>query len=261
MYNLKRKKRNGMIFKINAYKIGSASAKALADALGCYRIKPTFTRKLRHVIINWGKQSNTNVGFIEGKDLNSPSAVAKASNKLLTFQALEDKNYLPIWTTSIADAEELLVNYGKIYCRTNLTSHSGNGIVIAEFPDQLVNAPLYTVNAKHKDEYRIHVFKGRVIDVQKKKRKLDHEGITASGIRNLANGWIYARSDVSVPTKATAAAIDAVHTVGLDFGAVDIGYNQHLDKAILFEINTAPGLTGTTLEKYAEALTNYLGEL
>jgi hypothetical protein len=250
-----------MIFKINAYKIGSASAKALADALGCYRIKATFIRKLRHVIINWGKQSNINVGFIAGKDLNSPQAVAKASNKLLTFQSLSGKSYLPLWCTTKSEAEGLLVNYGKIYCRTTLTDHSGNGIVIAEVPDDLVNAPLYTVNAKHKDEYRVHVFKGEIIDVQKKKRKLDHEGVTASGIRNLANGWIYARRDVVLPASVASAAVDAVTTLGLDFGAVDIGHRVLDDRAILFEINTAPGLSGTTLEKYTEAFTNYLGGL
>lgn len=250
-----------MIFKINAYKIGSASAKALADTLNIKRIKPTFQRKLHHVIINWGKQSNTQVGFIQGKDLNSPSAVGKACNKLLTFQTLENKSYLPIWCTSHTEAVELLATYDKIYCRTDLTGHSGNGIVIAESVTQLVTAPLYTVAAKHKDEYRIHVFKGEVIDVQKKKRKLEFQDVPSTGIRNLANGWIYARSDVVVPSKVIDAAIDAVTTLGLDFGAVDIGYNQHLDKAILFEVNTAPGLSGTTLEKYTQVFKNYLENL
>jgi hypothetical protein len=250
-----------MIFKINAYKIGSQSAKDLANALDIKRIKPTFVRKLRHIIINWGKQSNTQVGFIQGKDLNNPSAVARACNKLLTFTSLSNKSYLPIWCTDKGTALELLSIYGKIYCRTNLTGHSGSGIVIAEFPEQLVDAPLYTVNAKHKDEYRVHVFKGEVIDVQKKKRKLDFEGISASGIRNLANGWVYARNDVTIPSEVTNAAIDAVSSLGLDFGAVDIGWNQHLAKAILFEVNTAPGLVGTTLEKYTEAFKNYLENL
>ena len=249
-----------MIFKLNPYKMGSQSGKALAQSLSILRIKSTFSRKLRHTIINWGNPHNTNVGFIQGKDLNNPEAVRKASNKLLTFQALSGKNYLPLWCTTKSEAEELLVNYGKIYCRTLLTGHSGSGIVIAEFQDQLVDAPLYTVNAKHKDEYRVHVFKGRVIDVQKKKRKLNHEGITASGVRNLANGWVYARNDISVPDKVISAAVDAIATLGLDFGAVDIGYRVVGDKAILFEVNTAPGLFGTTLEKYTEAFIKHMEE-
>ncbi len=250
-----------MIFKINAYKIGSQSAKDLANALGVKRIKPTFVRKLRHVIINWGKQSNTQVGFIQGKDLNNPSAVARACNKLLTFTTLSDKDYLPRWCTDLDTAKELLGIYGKIYCRTDLTGHSGNGIVIAETPEQLVSAPLYTVSAKHKDEFRVHIFKGEVIDVQKKKRKLDWSGESGSGIRNLANGWIYARHDIVLPIEVTTASIDAVNSLGLDFGAVDIGWNQHLAKATLFEVNTAPGLAGTTLEKYTQAFKNYLENL
>lgn len=250
-----------MIFKINAYKIGSQSAKALAQSLGTLRITPRFRRKLRHVIINWGKQSNTQVGFIQGKDLNNPSAVARACNKLLTFTSLSDKEYLPIWCTDKGTALELLSIYGKIYCRTNLTGHSGSGIVIATTPDELVDAPLYTVSAKHRDEYRVHVFKGDVIDVQKKKRKLDWSGNAGSGIRNLANGWVYARHDVSIPIEVTHAATDAVVSLGLDFGAVDIGWNSHLGKATLFEVNTAPGLVGTTLEKYTEAFNTYLENL
>jgi len=48
-------------------------------------------------------------------------------------------------------------------------------------------------------------------------------------------------------------ALAAVSALGLDFGAVDIIYNEHENQYYVLEVNTAPGLEGTTVEKYAEA--------
>jgi glutathione synthase/RimK-type ligase-like ATP-grasp enzyme len=43
-------------------------------------------------------------------------------------------------------------------------------------------------------------------------------------------------------------AVAAVNTLGLDFGAVDIA--ECGDHAVVFEVNTAPGIDGTTVSKY-----------
>jgi hypothetical protein len=145
----------------------------------------------------------------------------------------------------------------SIYCRTSLTSHSGGGIVIAKNILDLVEAPLYTLGTKHKYEYRVHVFRESVIDVQQKKRRLNWTG-GDTGIRNHSNGYVYARADINYPVEIEQAAIQAVKILGLDFGAVDIGYRERDNKVFLFEVNTAPGLTGTTLVKYAQAFKDYL---
>jgi D-alanine-D-alanine ligase-like ATP-grasp enzyme len=39
----------------------------------------------------------------------------------------------------------------------------------------------------------------------------------------------------------------------LDFGAIDIIYNESRDQAYVLEVNTAPGLTGQTIQSYADA--------
>ena len=52
-------------------------------------------------------------------------------------------------------------------------------------------------------------------------------------------------------------AVDCVNHIGLDFGAVDIIYNNRDDVCYLLEVNTAPGLQGTTLEKYKDAVEKY----
>jgi hypothetical protein len=201
------------------------------------------------------------------KDLNKHSAIAIACNKLKTFETLSaaEFEYLPDWCTTRYDACNMLymaTNGGErlgkesIYCRTSLTSHSGGGIVIAKNIHDLVDAPLYTVGSKHKYEYRVHVFRESVIDVQQKKRRLNWTG-GDTGIRNHSNGYVYARADINYPVEIEQAAIQAVKLLGLDFGAVDIGYRERDNKVFLFEVNTAPGLVGTTLGKYTQTFKEY----
>jgi D-alanine-D-alanine ligase-like ATP-grasp enzyme len=87
--------------------------------------------------------------------------------------------------------------------------------------------------------------------VQQKKRRHDHDNPNWQ-VRNHANGFIYARSDVNPPAAVLDAAKKALAATGLDFGAVDVIWNQHAGRAFVLEINTAPGLEGTTVEEYKE---------
>jgi hypothetical protein len=246
-----------MRIKIAPYKMGSKSAKVLARSLGVLRVRDSYSPKRRDIIINWGK--STLRTQYPSQVINHPDAVRIAANKLLTYQALEAAGFthVPLWCTTRYKADQLLYTSSEggeresaIYCRTTLTGHSGSGIVIASNSLDLVDAPLYTVKTKSKYEYRVHVFQGQLLDVQQKKKRLNWDGPSTEGIRNFSNGWIYARNDIDCLPLVTNAAIEAVNILGLDFGAVDIGYNQHENKCYLFEINTAPGLEGTTLQLY-----------
>ena len=257
-----------MRFKVFPYKKVSKSANALANALNTYKVSSDYNAYRSDIIINWGNSRPSAILHAD-HDLNKHSAIAIACNKLKTFTTLEANGfeYLPLWCTTRYEADQLLYtssNGGEkesaIYCRTTLTGHSGSGIIIAKNTYELVDAPLYTVATKHKYEFRVHVFKGEVIDVQQKKKRLDYQG-PSTGIRNFSNGFVYARCDIDVPSNVLSAGVGAVNGLGLDFGAVDIGYRQRDDRAFVFEVNTAPGLIGTTLEKYTQAFTNYLGEL
>jgi glutathione synthase/RimK-type ligase-like ATP-grasp enzyme len=250
-----------MTLKVFPYKLGSLSAKRLARALRVLRVGHTYNAKRSDIIINWGNSKPPHFKWLND-DLNKPHAIALASNKLKTFNTFIEKGFfhLPAFTTSKDVAKEVINSGDIIYCRSTVTGHSGRGIVIASNSNELINAPLYTVKTKHKDEYRVHVFKGEVLDVQKKKRKLGFTG-RSSGIRNYSNGWVYARADVAIPDMLCPIAIQAVELLGLDFGAVDIGHRIIDNKFFVFEVNTAPGLEGSTLDKYAKAIYNYYSKL
>lgn len=139
--------------------------------------------------------------------------------------------------------------------------HGGAGITIHHkelYPTPLsTNADFWVQYIKKSAEYRIHVFNGKVIDCVQKRKRIGKE-VTSSMIRNHANGWIFCRNNVTLPDNAKSMAIYAIESLGLNFGAVDLIYNKHYNKYYVLEINTAPGLEGTTLEIYATMLKDAL---
>ena len=144
-------------------------------------------------------------------------------------------------------------------CRTKLTGHSGEGIVIATQADELVDAPLYVKYIPKKDEYRVHVFDNRVIDIQKKGRRKDVEEANFQ-VRNHANGFVYMREGIDPPNAVTDSALQVMQHVSLHFGAVDVIWNEKHKRAVVLEINTAPGLEGSTIHSYANAFNELRGD-
>jgi hypothetical protein len=93
--------------------------------------------------------------------------------------------------------------------------------------------------------------------MKRKRQEIDNDNVNYQ-IRNADNGWVYCRGGVNPPRDVLSASRRAVSALGLDFGAVDVGWNQHHESAAVYEVNTAPGLEGTTLDKYYEAIANRL---
>lgn len=258
---------------IYPYNMTSKSSRALAKNLNCLRVYPNRNYRPRnnHLIINWGNSQEPTWGQMElleqdyfinlngAKLLNSWEYVQTACNKYEALSRLADCDVqVPDFKVYKEDAVFWTEHGHKVFCRTTLSGHSGRGIIIASTPEELVSASLYTRSINKKDEYRVHVFNGQIIDYQQKKKKLDFDGIFNPEIRNHGNGWIFARENVILPDNVAEQAIKAVTTLGLDFGAVDICTEEETLKAYVFEVNTAPGLVGTTLIKYTETIKRLL---
>lgn len=238
--------------------MSSKSGRDLAHSLGAIRVYPdrNYRQKQNHTIINWGNSSFPNWYAFGDGFLNHPYKVSLAANKRKTFDQflLKGVDHLD-WTDDTECAQSWVDGGSKVYGRKTLTGHSGSGIIIfdAETITTPQECPLYTLETKAKYEYRIHLGNNGdyLIDSVMKKKKSGHEG-GIRGIRNHSNGWIYAREGVVVPPKVMEASIKAIKALDLDFGAVDVGYNANEDKAYVYEVNTAPGLVGTTLEHYTK---------
>ena len=240
-----------MRYRILPYKQGSKSAKALADALGGKVLKlegSKYVQRPSDCVINWGRS----VAHLSGI-LNPGALTVAASNKLLFFNRMKEVNpdIIPkFWVNK----EEIPDDAYPIVCRTILSGHSGAGIVIASDSSGLVDAPLYVQYVKKQDEYRIHCGKiqdgGRVLAVQRKARRNECETPNWQ-IRSHANGFNFVREGVNPPEHAIWAALQAFEATSLDFGAIDVIFNNQQGKAYVLEINTAPGLEGQTIADYA----------
>lgn len=219
------------------------------------RTNSTYRYREGDVIFNYGCSSYRNLSPTD-PIFNNPSSVGIAANKLEAFHQLPDEVCVE-WTISAAIAKKFLRNGAKVYCRTLLQSSQGNGIVVAHSEDELVAAPLYTIAYPFLREVRVHVFAGEVIHWGIKKRmnssRLEEDELSGSyEIRNLENGWVFARNDEVLWEMESNRAIGAVESLGLDYGAVDLV--SSINDSKILEVNTAPGMQGSTLQAYKEAI-------
>lgn len=262
---------------INAYNNASEGAKELSFHLGALRIKPEnskFKGGQNKIVINWGSRKASEE-VMNSRVLNPPARVAICSDKLAFFRHIQewndaqDEHYvkIPSWTTSRDDALAWVDHGSTVVCRTILNGHSGEGIILYSQEDEkdakpLPKAPLYTMYVQKKSEFRVHIMNGEVIDVQRKARNKDVPDDEVNWkIRNHGNGFIYARNDGlgNVPARVLEEALLCMEAVGLDFGAVDIIYNERGNSAYVLEVNTAPGLQGHTATIYALAFNKHYG--
>lgn len=248
------------MIRILPYRAGSRSARALAEALGArvLRLQGSQWRpRANDTVINWG---NTDPPRFPCTVLNG-QGIRQASNKLEFFRRVGQNNpdIIPrFWTRR----DEIPADAYPIVCRTVLAGHSGEGIVLANTPAELVAAPLYVEYVKKNAEFRIHVGKEAndrrpdgnlyttIISEQRKVRRAEVENPNWQ-IRNHANGFNYARENIEVPECVREVARQALRQLEIDFGAVDVIYNQYRNRAYVLEVNTAPGLEGTTITDYA----------
>jgi glutathione synthase/RimK-type ligase-like ATP-grasp enzyme len=240
-----------MAIKIYPYKQGSRSARSLADALGGRVLRlqgSTYRQRQQDTIINWGS-TEQRVSIFPNNVLNPFFRITQASNKLTAFNVMRDAGVqIPqFWT----NREDIPDEAFPIVCRTILNGHSGRGIVIANQRDELVNAPLYVRYIKKLHEFRIHVGRGGTVICQQRKAIPNGTTPTNTLVRNHDNGYIYVREGFETPVQVIEQAQAAIAALGLDFGAVDVIWNQHYRQAYVLEVNTAPGLEGSTVTDYA----------
>jgi len=157
------------------------------------------------------------------------------------------------FTCSTSEAKEWAAT-GPVICRKLTHSSEGKGIVVAETPEEVVPAPVYTKYRKKKKEFRVHVFRNQVVHVLEKRRKSNYEGTADAKIRNIANGYVFCSEGVVEPSGLRELALAASKVTASDFKGVDIGYNEKLNHLFVIEVNSAPGIEGTNVDRYIEVI-------
>jgi len=253
------------LFRQNA---ASQGAKLLSRSLGIKMIKPensSFRGSSTKTIINWGSGRPFPFELGGASVLNTPDKVAKVTNKRIFFEMCKEHGEvdIPDFTTRKAEALAWLRDGSTIFARTILQGSGGAGIVDIQTEDQLnevENGTLLVKYIKKKIEYRVHVADGKIIDQQQKKKKgsVPLESINWR-IRNHSGGFVFCRQGIDIPNKVKEQAKLALEVSGLCFGAVDVLWNVKYKRAVVLEINTAPGLEGSTVLSYQNFFKRKLG--
>lgn len=251
------------------YHMGSISAQTLAQALNAKRVFPdgTYHYNNSHLAINWGSTRQPNWETPATKWLNPPPNVLTAADKVQCFQALSAAGIsVPIYDRGSDLSQDTLMRWlrdGDVYLRWNTRGHSGQGIQViprgtSQPPyDPFHPPPLVVRGLGRRKEFRAHILGGEVVRLQQKRHRRDWDGDYNYAVRNYDNGWIYSIHNLNdVTDEALNACIAAVSTLGLHFGAVDFAIHQKPRRTTanqpfaLFEVNTAPGMDGTTIDAY-----------
>jgi len=232
----------------------SDGAALLAKEEGFGRLRTRQYLKINDIIVNWGQTNNEPILYkTKFRPLNLPDKVVGAVNKLLTFKTLELNNVTCVpWTQSKGMAAIWLEQGKTVIARKTLTGHEGAGIIIIEPGNELIEAPLYTLYIKSAREFRVHATPYGVIDTQWKVRDPKREVVDWK-VRSYKNGFIFQRKNIEPNDKRDLLAVKAIQALGLDFGGLDIVEDKKGDFYVL-EVNTAPGIEGTTVQLYAKAL-------
>jgi hypothetical protein len=266
-------------FLIASWNNGTA-AKALAQALDAKLMKKDSTApipsSITHVInLGIGDESEGAARLRTARTvLNSIGHVSVAQSKIRTFNRLRATASAllpPHWTDRELANYACLVEGHTVVARTHDRGSSGSGIVVLT-PEEartgrgLPAAQLYTKAIDKRREYRVHVgnMNGAMvcIDVTRKIRRPGVDDTNRPFIWNHDNDFIFVRDGVTpdtIPRTLRDRACRAVRELGLTFGAVDIivprGGAVRDQTSYILEVNTSPGMEGTTLERYVQFFT------
>lgn len=159
------------------------------------------------------------------------------------------------FTESYNDAKEWAFEGTAVVARLLTRASEGRGIIISEEAGQIPMAPLYTKYKKKKKEFRIHIFKDKVVHVLEKRKR--RGGICDAKIRNTINGYVFCSENVEEPKGLRELALKASKVTKSDFKGVDIGWNEKKNELFVIEVNSAPGIEGNNLNRYVTEIINY----
>lgn len=244
-------------FMIYPYRMGSEGAQAIKAALNSEsheallirRENSQYQQRSTDVVISWGTPCS-----IPGA-LNANPEIA--INKKDFYERLAGRGIVPPFVYTMADARRSL--RFPVLCRTRVEGMDGQGIVIAETPDDLVTAPLFVELINKTEEWRVHA--GRlpngeitIIAVQKKEHRL----IDGQDPRIWTGDSAFLTFDHNMPNnKVTNVVRNAMQFLPeLTFGGFDVVFDGTW--AYVVEVNSAPMMTERCARAYAGFFHNFL---
>lgn len=180
-------------------------------------------------------------------------------DKLTQYRWFQEQGLSALeFTTSGDEALEWVQQDFTVFGRKYLNSSCGKGIVILEngaARADFFDIPVFTKYKKKKREFRVHVYKDKVVAITEKRKRVGFEGPRDTKIRNLTNGYVFCQTVENVPEGLQSLALAASKVTQSDFKGVDIGYNEHNNDLFIIEVNSAPGIAGSNVDAYVAQIT------
>jgi hypothetical protein len=206
-------------------------------------------------VIRWG--SRTGVGYTPRETtINTQRALEQTTDKLQSLRDMDSAGIpVPDFTT---DRDEISETFGYPALGRAQEHTRGEDInLIMQWRDAYLTSDndYFVEYIPTEYEYRMHVVNGEVVKVHEK--RLRSEADNHPFIRNGETGWVFLEPRETPPPDEVA--VDAVSSLGLDFGAVDIIKAENEDQHYVLEVNSAPSLDEANLQRYGDAFADQVG--
>jgi len=236
------------------------SGRGLATQLGLKATRSVEKlRKLGKIpVVRYGN-SEGNFGRNDTK-INAPDVIRLCANSYHFSRWCEDNDY-----------------YTPIYRRFNMTNipkypfllrrlhhMRGRDIILINSRDDLSKISRRELDGRYwvpfiptTFELRVHVINNQVVRIFKKLKADINE---KDFIRTSGKGWHYSLrvGSFNKYAKAIELCLNLTKNLGLFFGGIDLAWDNINKRYIIWEINTAPGLSKPTMKIYADALRRYI---
>lgn len=185
-----------------------------------------------------------NFGYQRDGEINKAEAVKLAGNKRLALEAMRAAG---VPTPAVATDFPCVARPDK--------HRAGQGFYLCKTPEDLHEAIM--AGCSHQMEYieggrefRVHVAFGKSIKLAE---KIGGDEI----VKNFEHGSVFMYPQFNHKKTLRKIAKQAVMSLGLDFGAVDVIYKNK--RFYVLEVNTAPALTSNSdvLDRYVRAFKEY----
>lgn len=248
---------------ISYSKFSSVTGRKLIASTGLKRAK-TWVKFKRHagrgdnIIVNWGATIGNGLteklfARANARIINHPDALRANKDKLgsLKKMAAGGASVVPHWAIDNVPAGEY-----PVIART-ANHFGGSGFWKCENEEQLAEAKRHGANHATKlivkaGEYRVHILLDKAVRIVRKvKAREDVDDLC----RSHQNGWKFKKvADENVPQGIVAMAVKAVDANDMQLGAVDIVVQKRTNKMFVLEVNSVPGLEGSSLEAWTNAI-------
>ena len=234
--------------------VSKPTAQALAGVLNIRAVSQVTDPRVNK-LIRWG--STTVVRKRPRQVLNKRNSILQAVDKLATLIMLSNKG---IRVPQFFSMDNYEGQQRFPYLVRTINHTQGRDIQLClqqrDLEKARVNGYDYAIQyIPTKREYRIHVFKGEIIKTSEKVETNPENAVPY--IRNLDHGYTFRHERTDISRESEWLAVEAVRALNLDFGAVDLVVSDD-EISYVLEVNTAPSLIDSGVERYGEKLAEWL---